>query len=124
MKKRIYYRFSGLLSLVMIIVLFISGCSGETTPQVQATETPPPAPTVEVTSEPTPEQVNAEPVADANVLYHDDFTNPATGWVEDKFDNFFIGYHEPEYYHVEVTSPNYKTTVFEPEKKSYGEPDC
>jgi hypothetical protein len=121
MKKKIFYRFPGFLSIIMIIVLFVSGCSGEATSSVQATETPPPAPTVEVTSEPTPEQANAEPVADANILYHDDFTNPATGWVEDKFDNFFIGYHEPEYYHVEITSPNYKTTVFEPEKKSFGD---
>ena len=44
-----------------------------------------------------------------------------SGWPEAKFDNYFIGYHEPEFYHVEVTSPNYKTTVFEPEKKTYGD---
>jgi len=121
MKKEIFYRFTSFLSIIMMISLFVSGCSGGATPQAQVTDAPPPAPTVEVTSEPTPEQVNAEPVADANVLYHDDFTNPATGWSEDKFDNFFIGYHEPEYYHVEITSPNYKTTVFDPEKKSYGD---
>ena len=42
-----------------------------------------------------------------------------TGWSEDKFDNYFIGYHEPEYYHIEVTSPNSKTTVFEPQKKRF-----
>jgi hypothetical protein len=52
-------------------------------------------------------------------LFHDDFTNPASGWPEAKFDNYFIGYHEPEFYHVEVSSPNYKTTVFEPEKKAF-----
>jgi hypothetical protein len=53
------------------------------------------------------------------VLYQDDFTNPSTGWPEKKFDNYFIGYHEPEYYHVEITGSNYKTTVFEPEKRSF-----
>ena len=58
-------------------------------------------------------------MTDANVLYQDNFTNPATGWSEDRFDNYFIGYHEPEYYHIEVTSPNSKTTVFEPQKKSF-----
>ena len=58
-------------------------------------------------------------MTDANVLYQDNFTNPATGWSEAKFDNYFIGYHEPEYYHIEVTSPNSKTTVFEPQKKSF-----
>jgi len=55
------------------------------------------------------------------VLYQDDFTNPATGWPDRKFDNYFIGYHEPEYYHVEVTGTNYKTTVFEPQKRSFGD---
>ena len=62
---------------------------------------------------------HAAPVSDANILFQDDFTNPATGWPEDKFDNYFIGYHEPEYYHIEITSPNSKTTVFEPQKKSF-----
>ena len=57
----------------------------------------------------------------SGALYHDDFTDPTSGWPEAKFDNYFIGYHEPEYYHVEVTSPNYKTTVFEPEKKTFGD---
>ncbi len=57
----------------------------------------------------------------AVLLYKDDFTNPASGWSEKKFDNYFIGYHEPEYYHVEISSPNYKTTVFEPNKKSFGD---
>ncbi len=54
-------------------------------------------------------------------LYQDDFTNPTSGWPDKKFDNYFIGYHEPEYYHIEVTSPNYKTTVFAPEKSTFGD---
>ncbi len=57
--------------------------------------------------------------AASEILYEDDFTNPATNWPDRKFDNFFIGYHEPEYYHVEVNSPNYKTTVFEPQKRAF-----
>jgi hypothetical protein len=56
-----------------------------------------------------------------SALYHDSFTNPATNWPEKKFDNYFIGYHEPEYYHVEISSPNYKTAVYEPEKESFGD---
>jgi hypothetical protein len=58
-------------------------------------------------------------VLEPGTLYRDDFTNPGTGWPEAKFDNYFIGYHEPEYYHVEVVSPNFKTTVFEPEKQTF-----
>jgi hypothetical protein len=110
------------MSSLLILTLIVSGCSGEVTTPVVATEVPPPAPTAEVVSEATPEQHGHEEiVADANVLYHDDFTDPATSWPEEKFDNFFIGYHEPEYYHVEILSPNYKTTVFEPGKKSFGD---
>ena len=61
------------------------------------------------------------PVSGANALFEDDFTDPSSGWPEDKFDNYFIGYHEPEYYHVEINSTNYKTTVFEPTKQSFND---
>jgi hypothetical protein len=61
------------------------------------------------------------PVSGSDILYQDDFTDPSTGWTEDKFDNYFIGYHEPEYYHVQVDSPNYKTTVFAPGKKVFND---
>jgi hypothetical protein len=71
---------------------------------------------------PTPEATTGPvDVVDTSTLYHDGFTNPTSGWPEAKFDNYFIGYHEPEYYHIEVTSPNSKTTVFEPEKTNYGD---
>ena len=120
MIKKVYFRFPWLSSL-LVIALFISSCSGGATSEGQATESSPPAPTEEVVSTPTHEDEHGTTVADNGVLYHDDFTNPATGWPEEKFDNFFIGYHEPEYYHVEITSPNYKTTVFEPGKQSYGD---
>ncbi|MBL8062033.1 MAG: SH3 domain-containing protein, partial [Anaerolineales bacterium] len=61
------------------------------------------------------------PEPEVVLLYQDDFTNPATNWPEKKFDNYFIGYHEPEFYHIEITSANYKTTVFEPEKQNFGD---
>jgi hypothetical protein len=59
--------------------------------------------------------------AGATVLYQDTFTDPTTGWTERKFDNYFIGYHEPEYFHVEINGTNYKTTVFEPGKQSFND---
>ena len=104
----------------LIIVLATAGCSGNVNvsePTAIPTALPSPSPVV-VDNTPTP-----APVSDSNsdVLYHDDFTNPATGWSEAKFDNYFIGYHEPEYYHVEVKSPNSKTTVFEPGQQSFGD---
>jgi S-adenosylmethionine hydrolase len=105
----------------LILVLITSGCGN-----IPSAPTEPAAPPSPVASA-APSQESVEPTAtaaaviDANVLYQDNFTNPATGWSEDKFDNYFIGYHEPEYYHIEVTSPNSKTTVFEPQKKSFGD---
>jgi hypothetical protein len=45
------------------------------------------------------------------VLYQDNFTNKATGWPEADFGDYFIGYHEPEYYHVEIKTPNAKAPV-------------
>jgi hypothetical protein len=59
------------------------------------------------------------PISGGDALYQDDFTDPATGWPEAQFDNYFVGYHEPEYYHIEITGPHSKTTVFEPAKQSY-----
>jgi len=112
--QRIY--FSRWSMLALIFILITTGCAGNVNP---STPTPIPA------ASPSPVAIEASPtseqIANENVLYQDDFTNPATGWTEEKFDNYFIGYHEPEYYHVEITGSNYKTSVFEPEKRSFGD---
>jgi hypothetical protein len=56
------------------------------------------------------------------VLYEDDFADPASGWPNELvFDNYYIGYHEPEYYHVEVHAPNARTVVTVPEEQSFGD---
>jgi len=115
MRKLSFYWFFSTLTIVMVV----SACSSnQVTPESTVTQTPN-AVSADTANAPTPEE--SKIVADPNILYHDDFTNPASGWREEKFDNFFIGYHEPEYYHVEVSSPNYKTTVFEPGKGEYGD---
>ena len=104
---------------ILLLVLITTGCAGNATdPTTEPSAIPvESSPTLEVI-EATP---TAVPVTDSNVLYQDDFTNPVTGWPEEKFDNYFIGYHEPEFYHIEITSPNYKTTVFAPEKQSFND---
>ena len=107
----------------LAIILITSGCGNVPSLPSNANEpTASPAPVASAVPSPanpipTPSEAPVSP--DKNILYQDDFTNPATGWPEDKFDNYFIGYHEPEYYHIEVTSPNSKTTVFEPQKKTF-----
>ena len=41
------------------------------------------------------------------ILYQDDFTNPASGWPNELvFQDYYVGYHEPDFYHVEVHTPN------------------
>jgi hypothetical protein len=139
MSGRSSYRLICITSLI-ILTFLISGCANNlANPAVASSTTSTVNPPTQTAAEPTvapsatptiipptqevatstPEQSQ---VADtSNVLYHDGFTDPTSGWPEEKFDNYFIGYHEPEYYHVEIVSPNYKTTVFEPEKKSFGD---
>jgi hypothetical protein len=122
MKYQSIYRFGGVL-LSLLLVLTATGCGNIPIPSTPDEPTPTSAPvaseppaTESLVASPTPESAT-----NANVLYKDDFTNPATSWPEAKFDNYFIGYHEPEYYHVEITGSNYKTTVFEPQKRSFGD---
>jgi hypothetical protein len=62
-----------------------------------------------------------EPTADPDVRYEDNFEDPSSGWPQEEFDNYFIGYHEPDYYHVDVRSPNDKELVPVPDKASYGD---
>jgi hypothetical protein len=121
--KRIY-RFGGVFSAI-VFLLASTGCGSLPVPATASEPTPSSAPVaslppatevVEAASTPT-----AEAVSDPNVLFQDDFTDPATNWPTAKFDNYFIGYHEPEYYHVELNSASYKTSVFEPEKRSFGD---
>lgn len=104
---------------IFVSMVSTSGCGSIAATEVASTATPP------LVSASSPVPANTEPAAPdiptpgTNWLFHDDFTDPATGWPEDKFDNYFIGYHEPEYYHIEVTGAHYKTTVFEPGKQTY-----
>src|SRR5574338_225828 len=120
MKMQWIFRF-GFTFVALVTVFTLVGCgmipSTVTVNEPTQASTPVPSvPPTEVSVENTPVAI---PVSGANVLFQDDFTNPATGWPEDKFDNYFIGYHEPEYYHIEISSANYKTTVFEPQKTRF-----
>jgi hypothetical protein len=140
MKNLLVYR--SIVIVAALSILVTAGCAGN----VPATDVPAaqePSPTQAPTASPAPavsatptsamsdmtDMASATPdtgqavvpVSGSDLLYHDDFTDPSSGWTEDKFDNYFIGYHEPEYYHVEVDSPNYKTTVFAPGKKVYND---
>ncbi len=114
------YRF-GLAIITGIFIITSTGCANtpnitdDVLPSATAAPAASEAPSA-ATAEATPKEA---PVSDTGVLLKDDFTDPSTNWPEDKFDNYFIGYHEPEYYHIELSGPNYKTTVFEPQKRTF-----
>lgn len=112
-------------AVILIFVLITAGCGVVPSTVSKPTLAPAPtaaasvAPLVENTATAAPTEEPQVPVSGGDSLYHDDFTDPSTGWAEDKFDNYFIGYHEPEYYHIELTGSHYRTTVFEPGKDSF-----
>jgi len=119
MKRQIITRAHWHMSMAVLVIFAVVGCAGQ-----PGVPTLPPAPAATQATPSIPETgaesgATSEPATDPTVLYRDDFTNPGTGWAEDQFDNYFVGYHEPEYYHIEVTSPHYKAPIIvEPEKRS------
>ena len=131
MKRQTMYR-SMSSSLALLLMFVLVGCAGQgvapTSPPV-ASPAGESTPTSEPALSPTPSKsdptATSEPTADKNVLYQDSFTNPATGWAAAEFDNYFIGYHEPEYYHVEIKSPHLKAPVVGiPDAESHNFPDA
>jgi hypothetical protein len=121
-------RFIQVLSTVFL-VLVIAGCTGyanEPTPSpkpiiVQGESAPLPVALIANTIPPTATKepgitstVSPVPTMelDEDVLYHDDFRNPSSGWLEEKLEKSFTGYQGPEYYHVDVTSADFSTSVY------------
>ena len=98
----------------LFLVLTTAGCATVETTVPTASEEP-------VIDQPTSSAPTLMPVTDKNVQYQEDFTDSSSGWSEEAFDNYFIGYHGPEFYHVQVLSPNYKTLVSTPDKAKYGD---
>ncbi|MGB7875217.1 MAG: SH3 domain-containing protein [Anaerolineales bacterium] len=135
MKNIQLYRFKW-IAKILILVLTVAGCATQV--EVPSTDLPivpasqPASPEEESIppkggSEPTPEHEHEhedgeephEHLAVSDMLYGDDFTDPASGWPQENYDNYFIGYHEPDYYHVQVQSPYDKTLVPVPGKPTF-----
>jgi len=117
--------------ITIILIFAVPGCAGpnsSSTPSSVATAPPtpvvmetaistiPPEPTATPTTAAAP---TPKPTSQPDVLYQDDFSDPNSGWKIQEFDNYFIGYHEPSYYHVEVHNPNDKALVQVPGKKTF-----
>jgi sulfatase modifying factor 1 len=68
----------------------------------------------------TVQKLAESPAASADqssaAFYEDDFTDIASGWPqEQEFANYYLGYHEPEYYHVEVHASHDRALVALPD---------
>ena len=121
MKARIRPNFKW-MALVIALILIESSCTGpanESTPSLP-TSSPVSAPTQASSPAPTKGQVITPTMAvvpakestlPKGVLYRDDFTDPKSGWSELQVDNYYIGYHEPNHYHVEVHAPHDREIV-------------
>ena len=126
MKRQSIYPSKWTLSITLLLIFVIVGCTGQVvapTLPPESSSTVAPSSTVVEAASPTPGKVEpaatSESGTDNNVLFQDSFTNPGTGWDDAKLGNYFVGYHGPEWYHIEIASPNSKVAISEPNKKSY-----
>lgn len=125
MKKQFQRHFSQVI-LLLIPILIGSGCAffrNEAPPTPTQLPTPKPVPAISPTPTPTllPETVATPtsapaPSSQSVSPYHtDDFTDITSGWPNElEFDNYYIGYHEPDWYHVEVHEQNDSAVVVLP----------
>lgn len=74
------------------------------------------APVASPLATPTVAPVDTQrPVTPTATLYQDDFTDPKSGWPNELvFQDYYVGYHEPDFYHVEVHTPNDSAIVTVP----------
>lgn len=112
--------------LALVVMFVIVGCIGQgsaPTLPPESSSTVAPSSTLVEASSPTPGKVEPsatlESGTDKNVLFQDSFINPGTGWDDAKLGNYFVGYHGPEWYHIEISSPRSKVPISEPNKTSY-----
>jgi hypothetical protein len=129
MKNQSFYRFNWVVPVVVLVFTIVSCSNRVSTPLSTDIVIPTsmPASIDEATSTPTTVPTASSPAIvpntslqpDEDVLYQDNFVDPSSGWPKETYDNYFIGYHEPDYYHVQVQSPNDKTLVPLPEKPQF-----
>ena len=127
MKRQSSYRLNWAMATTCLVIIALVGCAGPAAPTLSpessstsnAASTQEPTTTLE--SAPTSEAASPSPEATeptattapegTNVKYQDDFTNPSTEWNEATLGDYHVGYHEPEWYEIEVKSPNSKVPV-------------
>jgi Bacterial SH3 domain len=124
MKHHGIFRSIWVMPAALLIISAIVGCQPAVPTQPPASPvsasspTPPPAATTESAS-PTPGVQATAASTSKDVLFQDDFTNPASGWDDAKLGDYFVGYHGPDWYHIEIDGSNEKVAISEPKKTSY-----
>ena len=133
MKSQSIYRSKWTIPIALMLIFVMVGCTGQlpvpTEPPAASATVESSPPTQDPAASPTEPGVeptaSSQPTIDENVLYRDDFTNLASGWPSADFGDYYIGYHEPEYYHVEIKTPNAKAPVVSiPDSETNSFPDA
>jgi Bacterial SH3 domain len=124
MKSKIIYRSNWAMSVTLLLIFAIVGCQPPAPTRLPAASSVPEPSSTPAAASPTPSSVKSTATSqptttDNKALYQDTFTNPSTGWDEAKLGNYFVGYHAPEWYHIEIGSPNSKVAISEPSRTSY-----
>jgi hypothetical protein len=118
-KHRVIFRSNLAMPTSILILFIIAGCAARATAPTLPSEATS-APTSAATLAPASPVPGVEPTAtqqtSPEVLYQDDFTNPGTGWDAAKLGNYFVGYHAPDWYHIEIDAPKSKVPISEPSK--------
>jgi hypothetical protein len=119
MKHQVIFRSNWAMPTALLIMLAITGCQSAVPTQPPATSAPASSSTPEAaataeSASPTPGVEATEPAQSSDVLFDDQFTNPSSGWDDAKLGDYFVGYHGPDWYHIEINSPNEKVAITEP----------
>src|SRR5262245_27960050 len=105
MKGQIIYRSNWVMSMTLLLIFAMVGCQPSAPTRPPASSSVPESSSTPEAPSPTPGNVKStaapQPTTDKSALYQDVFTNPSTGWDEAKLGNYFVGYHAPEWYHIE-----------------------
>ena len=129
MKHQIIFRLNRVIPIVLLVILASTACQPAVPTQSAATSAPAtsiPAPSSTAQPAATTESASPTPGAQAattpqsnDVLFDDEFTNPGSGWDDAKLGDYFVGYHGPDWYHIEIDSPNEKVAISEPSRTKY-----
>lgn len=104
-------------TLLLVPMLIIAGCAqSRTEPAPTSVPNPSTGSVAKATPAPTtPPTTSQVTKLQEDVLYEDNFKDPKSGWPNELvFGNYFVGYHEPEYYHVEVRAQHDSAVVVLP----------